>query len=615
MQSLKLISSKSQEYSLQWNGLYLHSRHDPRKEAKKNIEALAIQGPGQLVIFIGAGLAYSLQEFCMQYTNSALWYEPYEEIAALAIKHSSLAPFLEQKRLRRITHLPSDAEWEQYLQGFAHDEILFCLHRASYTAAPQYQNFHQNIQNFLSRTKVNMATLARFDRLWMRNIIANLPLLLAAQPVKRLFGTAKNQAALVCGAGPSLTMDIKRARALSHKVLIIAADTALKVLWHQGIDPDIVLLVDPQSLCRHYVEGYQGNALFVVDPAASYLALRHLPPERVFYFWSPFALAHNVFGFFKEEPGKLSFGGSVSTNAYDLAVRMGYNPILLLGQDLSFPASLAHSRGTALEELQFFRQGRIFRQEMHNYRQLSALAPLYVQGMQGEKLLTNDKLYIFYQWFCRRFQEDRKQGIRISNLASCGAQIPGLDLKSWEDYEKELPELKAASTHCAERHTFLKDIEQRRRQHQSPKALSEHLEQLAKEFHNYALDLQEGFVLAKKILLWEQKDAELSPAPQRSKAGSQEKDDMYKEMARIDHVVLRSQKLSAMASGIIQSLIFQITGKFKEGEPARPEDGGAAPSKQLLAAEQSQKLYQALWEAASHYEKSLSKASRVLSSL
>lgn len=122
---------------------------------------------------------------------------------------------------------------------------------------------------------VNISTLTRFEKIWTRNFISNLPQLTSMEPIRSLFGICQGKAdVLVCGAGPSLILSLNDIKTYRKNLILIAVDTALMVLWNFGIDPDLVFSVDPQVLNTKYLEGYNGNAKIVFDPTSSYHSLR-----------------------------------------------------------------------------------------------------------------------------------------------------------------------------------------------------------------------------------------------------------------------------------------------------------------------------------------------------
>ena len=633
-QTPQIIRARNGQASLYWRDLYWHSRHNPQKEAERQIAALNIANEQQLVVFIGAGLGYALRQFCQQYRNPVVWFEPHPEIAQLAIQHSKLQLELSKGRIRLLGHMPNQAkplsrkntpspkkkthkrhkaditnrntpasnansannanddEWQQLFGQYHSQDIIFCGHRPSYTADAQYHNFHKELEIFLNRKSVNQATLARFDKLWMRNLLANAPILLRAQPIKKLFNTQCARAALVCGAGPSLAQDIHVAQALRKKVLLIAVDTALRPLQQHGIAPDLVVCVDPQAVSRHYVTTHAASpaTAFVIDPSVSYLCLRLLQNRSLFYFWSPFALAQLIFDCHNEtEPGQIAFGGSVSTNAYDLAVQMGCDPILLLGQDLAFSQRQAHARGAALEELHYHQQSRLVRHELYHYRQMSALPVRYVRSIHNKNLATNDKLLIFHQWFCRRLPGDVQKGFHVANLSSDGAAFPGAAPQNWRDYQ-DLPDQNWTLENLAlappTKHDYAPAAQK----------LSAKFAALAQDFTQYAQLSRQGHALAQQML--NTLPGVATPNTRYEK--------LLNEIKSIDAQLLQKSELSAIAGSVLQKLLLDIT------DAPLAQHKIESAQEHLRLAEQSRSIYKGLMQAAQSYKDALLRAERVL---
>jgi len=426
--------AKNGYYSYIRNDKPLHSMHDPVKEAKRRISELKIERPDQIVIFFGAGLGYSLFFFLQQYENRCLWFENDASLLRATLGFIDFGPALE--RITAITGIPDQSKLEELLSPFRNKDVLFFVHRPSHAIDPFFETTRKLCENYLNKKDVNIATMARFDRVWTKNLLNNFVHLARAKPVSLFFNRFDDVPAIVCGAGPSLAKSIPELVRYRDRALLIAVDTALRPLAESGVDPDFVVSVDPQPLNRKYLEGYEGNALFVCDPTTSYLTFRLLPENRVFYYKSPFRLSEIFFRHLHVSPGTLSYGGSVSTNAYDLAIQFGCRTILLCGQDLSFTDELAHIRGAVLEENLNLKEARTFRREMHNFRQLHALPTRYLPALSGSNpVKTNDKMVIFFEWFQSRFARDQKNGIQILNCTKNGVRfsIPGADLSLLEE--------------------------------------------------------------------------------------------------------------------------------------------------------------------------------------
>ncbi|MBX7058629.1 MAG: DUF115 domain-containing protein [Leptospirales bacterium] len=423
----------AQDASGRWlataGGRRLHSAHDPQQEARRQLDR-ALQGrtDGLLVVF-GGGLGYILEQAAEMSSLSVIWFEPISELRDHVLSVLDLRQAIASKRLQCLQRWPDDAGLGSLFESTPSSRICYLINRNLAQADSRYQRALQHLERYLNRRDVNQATLARFDRLWMRNLCANLPILAYARPVGRLYGKFEGVCCIVAGAGPSLRDDAARVLSIPgarDRSVLIAADTALQPLLNAGLQPDFVVCVDPQPINRFYLERIPDEVHFIVDPSCAAAALRRLPADRLWFFETPFALARRFSGYCRETVGEVAFGGSVSTNAYDLAVRLGANRVVLIGQDFAFSGGLAHSRGSTLEERLRYTEHRLARRELHNFRQLYALPVRWLPGSAGNGLHSNDKLLIFYHWFQRRIAVDIAAGIRVSNLTSHGAKLEGV---------------------------------------------------------------------------------------------------------------------------------------------------------------------------------------------
>lgn len=596
--------SKSGPPALTWAGRSLHSRHDPLKEARRHIDEVELENDAQLVLFFGAGIGYSVRDFCERYENPVVWFEPHAAVAAHALSATDVRDVIRTGRLSFVTGMPDDDLFTRIFQGRGNRDIVFVLHRPSFQADAAYRQLRESAENFLNKKDVNLATLSRFDRSWARNLAANFVHLSHGRPVRRIFDVARetNVPALVCGAGPSLADDLDSIRAFQSKGLIIAVDTAVNVLLHGGVDPDIIVTVDPQAVNRFYLEGYfdgtltsERRAFVLVDPTTSYLTLRMIPPERLLYAWTPFPLARLLFDHLREDVGEIAFGGSVSTNAYDLALKLGCRRIFLAGQDLSFTGGQAHTKGAVLEERLNLKEHRTFRREMHNYRQFSALPvrflPAVLDGGARGEAPANDRLVIFHRWFQRRFAADLAGGHvdELVNTTPRGAvfDVPGLERRSLADVVQTLPGAKFSLRH------ILQDAPPARF---DVPGFREHLAALSADFHGYAELLREAEALAEQVYARAQKGDHGAEYRQ-----GLERLDVFDERLR-SHT-----DMADVAGGSIQRIILRITENFRNDlEPADAADPHRAAAKQSLL------LYGGLREAAEDHARWLGKSARIL---
>ena len=413
------------------SGLYLHSKYDPLLEAKRQIESLTNLDHQVQVIFIGGGLAYTVASFLQRANNLCYWFESNTKLRKTALKiNSSLAHA--DSQLTIIDELPSEAKLLEIFSKVNPDHLKVIYHRPSYSLSLDYASFDQLLANFLNKRKINTRTMERFATFWIHNLLANFPSLSRAKSIDRLQCQYSRTPAVVCGAGPSLHNDIEQLKKMYNKIILIATDSAVKVLVRENIDPHFIVSIDPQPINYYYLNDYQGMAKFIIDPSSCYLNVRNIPVDSLYYTGATIPIAEKLFELIDEKPSKLAAGGSVSTVALDLAIKLGADPIFLLGQDMAFSYQQAHVRGSAIEEYWGFSTNRVHTAETLNAQQLTALEQIQLPGIEKKNVVSNMKFEMLYRWYNKQGEIYKD---RIINSTSAGVKIENMIHRKLENIE------------------------------------------------------------------------------------------------------------------------------------------------------------------------------------
>ena len=569
-------------------GRALHSKRDPVREAERQAGSIQTEDEEQLVLFFGAGLGYALREFCLSRPNPCVWFEPDARILTHALSVTDVREFIRRGRLILLDSIPDEDGFSELFRGRGNRRVIFHSFRAVQAPRTPYAAMRDACERFLNKKDVNLATIARFDETWARNICSNFISLIRARPVSLLFNSCPDGRAIVCGAGPSLGDSIPLIRERRERDLIIAADTALGVLVKHGIDPHIVVSVDPQPINRAFFEGYEGEAIFVLDPTTSRHSLRLLDPERIFFTASPFPLTRALFDFLAVEPGEIAFGGSVSTNAYDLAIQLGCTRICLFGQDMAFSGGLAHARGAVLEERLNFLESRLFRRELHNYRQLSALPVRLLPAIGGGEIGTNDKLLIFHSWLKGRIARDLEKGLSVFNCTARGAILPGVPPGPPEDFSEPVATLPAFQAGLQE--ALARSPESLFRRADFIAFLREFIE----EIDRFAEMVARGETIAEEVLTL--------AGEKRNAAREARYGELLHRAQKQDQEIRERLNLSEILGGSMQRVILQITEDY--GDYLTPEEKKNPDRK---TARQSHLLYTHMRESCAQHARWLGK--------
>ncbi|TGM09569.1 DUF115 domain-containing protein [Leptospira barantonii] len=586
--SFEIKTSKTGLPVLVADGIALHSLMDPVTESKRLLDGLKKEDEERVFLFFGAGVGYVVLETLKFKNVTAVWMEADPEILRYALSLFDYSEFLESGKLRILLSPLLEQDLYTAFRGISGFPISFIPHRGSNQwKKDSYEELRFISEGFFHKKDVNISTLTRFERIWTRNFISNLPELADMKPILSLFGICKGKTdILVCGAGPSLILSLEEIRIFRNNYVIIAVDTALMVLWNAGIDPDLVFSVDPQALNTKYLEGYTGNARIVFDPTSSYHSLR-LPGKfkKGFFTSSPFPLIRILSRQPEEEIGAIDFGGSVSTNAVSLAEKMGARNILLVGQDLSFPNKLAHCKGAVLEERLNHIESRKFRREYHNHKQMTALPVKRVRSIRGGELRTNEKLLIFKKWF-----EEHSKKNPWFNFGKDGVVLEGIPGADFAEYiqknECDLKEVRSAQDRILQ-------IADQPIPIQSARTTGNELKTLFEQLKGFSEKVTRGRILSDRLYF-------------QVKEENRFKDQILKnlkEMDRIDEEVSSRKGLTEILGMSIQRTVLMITEGYEGGLTLEEKK-----NERLGIAKRSLLLYQGLEDACKLHSKLIAKA-------
>ena len=356
-----------------------------------------VAGADQLVA-VGVGLGYGLA--ARTGVKRVIAIEPHPGVATLFLSMGDWRQWFEDGRLRLVTgpDYQGAADFARLLDGL--EDIAVVAHplrarweqeviaRATAVATRVAQN-----------AKANGNARRRFAGPYLLQTLANLTSIAREADVQALDDDFRGVPAVVVGAGPSLDENREELRALQDRALIVTADTALGPLVSCGVRPHLAVAVDSSELnARHVttVADVQDVAL-AAEGSVHPSALRHFA-GRIFTFrvadhepW-PWLRAARV------ARSELKTWGSVLTSAFNLARRMGCDPIVFAGADLAFTGMRPYCHGTIYDAMwqEWIDKGCSWEALMAEY--FSRQPELWRDDVHGAATRTGPHLVSFRDW-------------------------------------------------------------------------------------------------------------------------------------------------------------------------------------------------------------------------
>ena len=297
--------------------------------------------------------------------------------------------------------------------------------------------FKKKFNDLVYKRQINQSTVIKFQKIWNKNIILNLKEIMNGGAFECLLRTSPPDSILIAGAGPSLEKNLDVLRKYKERIVIFAVDTSYIPLIRADIVPDIVFSSDPQFINRHYVLSKRTReSLWVLDPVVCPAIPHWLFKVGAIILWwdNPFYLDEYIRS--QGSRGKVAYGGSISTSAFDAAVKWGAKKIILMGQDLAFTGQKAHAKGCILEELIYSKMDRFHNMEIHNRNQMDALPKIWYPTSDRKGLtFTNAKLKVYLDWFenkARKIKNERPE-LRLIRVDTEGVFLNNFENLSLEN--------------------------------------------------------------------------------------------------------------------------------------------------------------------------------------
>ena len=441
--SLELIETKSKKYSAKVfkNGksIFLHSAYDPEKEANALINEIKNETEKDLdlVFIFGIGAGYLINAFKKLNINIAV-IEPSIKFFNLLIDNFKLYKILEDN----ITFFigGDDIEdIEKFISLTNTKKVKFFITRSYATLFNEEALFYQSkVLSIVDKKIININTISRFDKLWAYNIASNVAKISTHYGVNKFFDKYKNIPAIIVSAGPSLEKNIRKLKEIKNKTLIIAVDTAMKPLFSHNISPHFIITIDPQKKNSKYFRNVNfKESVLIAESSVDKEAIDSFN-GAIYFINSIFPLAK----YFMEElgdRGDITTGGSVSTAAYDFAIRIGANPIIMVGLDLSFPNYQTHIKGSYHEENFFTEIYKLDSYDSRIYKVLIAGNLREEKNIYNEKVWTDSRFDMYKNWYEEQCEKNNK--IKFYNATEGGIIINGMENIKLEELIKKFNDI------------------------------------------------------------------------------------------------------------------------------------------------------------------------------
>lgn len=280
-------------------------------------------------------------------------------------------------------------------------------------------------------SNVNRNTAKAFGPRWFNQGLENLGTLAECHHVSDLGPYFKDKPLLLVAPGPSLDRNIAELHRLQGKAIILAPAQSIRRLHEDSIYPEFIAVIDPRDYTAEPHPFFNPD---LIKPHQKLIAgvtchpnVLNLPYRSKYVFGSTpnAAWIDQIFG----DPFISVGGTSVSVAMVNLALALGSNPIVLVGQDLSYSEGRRYARSHTASDAEGSTPSEPDRQPAKR-RKPEITDPVFeVDGYFGGKVKT------MYAYKAALYEMEliaeqcRNAGLpaRLINATEGGANIKGFD--------------------------------------------------------------------------------------------------------------------------------------------------------------------------------------------
>jgi hypothetical protein len=430
--------AKSGEPTFKYGGLYFHSRYDPWREVDIQLKEILAKKLDWVSLF-GLGYGYLLRRLVEEGHDKVVVYEPSLEILKGALGEIDLFEIISMKKVFICNDI--DSVISVMRANVLGDEDIM-----GYQPTPYRQLFSEELKlytnkvrnaHITSRLGVSTDYISRLK--WVENYFGNIKTFMKYPTVNTLMGRFKGVPLVIVGAGPSLKKNARLLRDIKGKALIIAAVTAYRPLLGYGVIPDIVICMEKVDMPEYFPDGESDQRIRLILGDVSHPNMGRKAVKGKFIYFNPYVALSVKQAPFWGSSYMPSVGGSVTTVALDMGIAFGCDPVIFIGQDLSFVDGKTHDDSTVYKKhsVEMGADGMVSI-TYKNYLGLEGTAQAegtrnytiqWIKGLSGEMVPSKYDWVSFHRWFedYMGYLKENESPVKVINATEGGAFIEGME--------------------------------------------------------------------------------------------------------------------------------------------------------------------------------------------
>ena len=332
------------------NNRAVHSKYNIENECKRALEK--INKNKNLLVIYGYGLGYIIK-YLLENIENYFNKKTLESLKIIAVvednylfKYSYYNIFNTDKKNIFFIHKEDNIDYVNKIIDYktVNGVNLILLPSLSKEEKDKADKFYKEILNNIEKEFSNIFTDMYFENIWTKNIIFNCEYIESSSDISVFKNAFKGFKALLICPGPTLINSIEKIKINRENIIIICVDTSYSVLCKNRIIPDFIITVDGgffnslDFVCENKKFPY-----LITDIACNKIIPKIIYDRtKIIRFTSNSNLG--IIEYLKKfiDLYPLITSSTVATTMIDFAYYTGFDKVLLIGFDNSYPYYQRH---------------------------------------------------------------------------------------------------------------------------------------------------------------------------------------------------------------------------------------------------------------------------------
>lgn len=404
----------------------LNSRYDPEQAAQIFANRYEKLHPYENTVVFGLSDGRTLRNMLEKGDDTNFWvvYEPSVELFSMMLKEFDLSDIF----LNEQVHLVVDSE-NKFKTALSRIVSYNTKSLLQHVILPGYDAlFYERCKRMVDEmvmqieySEINKNTVQRFQREFGLGGIQCMGDALRQSNIYQMREYFQSQKVcdlpvIIVAAGPSLNKNIDLLKEAKGKAFILVVDAALRAMEGHGISPDLALSVDARVRDDFFTDVDIQKVPFYLT-YHSKLSLIRNHTGRHFYDVAPNDLFESLAKKVSQNEYKsLGSGGSVSTDAFSLALYLGFHTIIFVGQDLAFTGGQSYNQAL-IEDFK------------SNQKYIDSRVRVWTKDYQGNPIETDYQMDMYRRWLEKEIT-GLPEDYHIIDATEGGTKIAGTTILS-----------------------------------------------------------------------------------------------------------------------------------------------------------------------------------------